>query len=259
MNQSDQLICALMIGRAGSTGFPGKNIRPVLGRPLAAYPLMAARASRYVHRLYVSTDSPEIMEIARGHDAELIERPAELATKTALGEDVFAHGYHEIARRLAIDDGKRVELMVLLFANAATVTGRHIDEGIEALRRDPKLDSAVTTSVYNMWSPLRARKLGPDGCLHPFVPFETFGDPKTLNCDRDSQGDVYFADMGLSVVRPHCLDHLEDGLLPQKWMGQRIHPIQSWGGCDVDYEWQMPLVEFWLRQHGIGETSRQPS
>lgn len=256
MNQSDQLICALMIGRAGSTGFPGKNIRPVLGRPLAAYPLMAARASRYVHRLYVSTDSPEIMEIARGHDAELIERPAELATKTALGEDVFAHGYREIARRLAIDDGKRVELMVLLFANAATVTGRHIDEGIEALRRDPKLDSAVTTSVYNMWSPLRARKLGPDGCLHPFVPFETFGDPKTLNCDRDSQGDVYFADMGLSVVRPHCLDHLEDGLLPQKWMGQRIHPIQSWGGCDVDYEWQMPLVEFWLRQHGIGETSR---
>jgi len=256
MNHSDQLICALMIGRAGSTGFPGKNIRPVLGRPLAAYPLMAARASRYVHRLYVSTDSPEIMEIARGHDAELIERPAELATKTALGEDVFAHGYREIARRLAIDDGKRVELMVLLFANAATVTGRHIDEGIEALRRDPKLDSAVTTSVYNMWSPLRARKLGPDGCLHPFVPFETFGDPKTLNCDRDSQGDVYFADMGLSVVRPHCLDHLEDGLLPQKWMGQRIHPIQSWGGCDVDYEWQMPLVEFWLRQHGIGETSR---
>ena len=255
MNHSDQLICALMIGRAGSTGFPGKNIRPVLGRPLAAYPLMAARASRYVHRLYVSTDSPEIMEIARGHDAELIERPAELATKTALGEDVFAHGYLEIARRLAID-GKRVELMVLLFANAATVTGRHIDEGIEALRRDPKLDSAVTTSVYNMWSPLRARKLGPDGCLHPFVPFETFGDPKTLNCDRDSQGDVYFADMGLSVVRPHCLDHLEDGLLPQKWMGQRIHPIQSWGGCDVDYEWQMPLVEFWLRQHGIGETSR---
>lgn len=255
MNHSDQLICALMIGRAGSTGFPGKNIRPVLGRPLAAYPLMAARASRYVHRLYVSTDSPEIMEIARGHDAELIERPAELATKTALGEDVFAHGYREIARRLAID-GKRVELMVLLFANAATVTGRHIDEGIEALRRDPKLDSAVTTSVYNMWSPLRARKLGPDGCLHPFVPFETFGDPKTLNCDRDSQGDVYFADMGLSVVRPHCLDHLEDGLLPQKWMGQRIHPIQSWGGCDVDYEWQMPLVEFWLRQHGIGETSR---
>ena len=239
-----------MIGRAGSTGFPGKNIYPVLGRPLAAYPLMAARASKNVQRLYVSTDSPEIMKIGRDHSAELIDRPAELATKAALGEDVFVHGYREIKRRLAAEK-KEIELMVLLFANAATVTGAIIDEGIAALRADPTLDSAVTTSVYNMWSPLRARRIGADGCLHPFVPFETFGDPKTLNCDRDSQGDVHFADMGLSIVRPHCLDHLEAGLLPQKWMGQRIHAIPSWGGCDVDYEWQLPGVEFWLLKHGI--------
>lgn len=243
-------VCALMIGRAGSIGFPGKNIYPVLGRPLAAYPLMAARASRYVDKLFVSTDSPEIMEIARRFGAELIDRPAELATKTALGEDVFAHGYREIAKRLAAK-GESVELMVLLFANGATVTGTLIDEGIEALRKDATLDSAVTTSVYNMWSPLRARRLGDDGCLHPFVPFETFGDPATLNCDRDSQGDVCFADMGLSIVRPHCLENLKDGLLPQKWMGQRIHPIKSWGGCDVDYEWQLPQVEYWLRKHGF--------
>lgn len=245
-------VCALMIGRAGSTGFPGKNVHPMLGRPLAAYPLMAAKASRHVGRLYVSTDSPEIMTIARDAGAELIERPPELATKTALGEDVFVHGYREIVRRLAAG-GESVEFMVLLFANAATVSGAMIDEGIEALRADPTLDSAVSTSVYNMWSPLRARKLDAEGLLRPFVPFETFGDPKTLNCDRDSQGDVYFADMGVSVVRPRCLDRLDEGLLPQKWMGQRIRPIKSWGGCDVDYEWQMPLVEFWLRRHGTEE------
>lgn len=239
-----------MIGRAGSAGFPGKNTYPVLGRPLAAYPLMAARASRHVARLYVSTDCPQIMEVARGFGAELIERPPELATKEALGEHVFQHGYFEIKKRLAAE-GRQVELMVLLFANAATVTGALIDEGIEALWRDSVLDSAVTTSVYNMWSPLRARKVGLGGCLYPFVPFETFGNPKTLNCDRDSQGDVYFADMGVSVVRPHCLDRLEDGLLPQKWMGQRIYPIRSWGGCDIDYEWQVPGVELWLRKHGV--------
>ena len=62
--------------------------------------------------------------------------------------------------------------------------------------------------------------------------------------------------MGLSVVRPRCLDNLEEGLLPQKWMGQRIHPILSWGGCDIDYEWQVPMVEFWLRKHGFEEPSR---
>lgn len=241
-----------MIGRAGSVGFPGKNTAPVLGRPLCAYPLMAARASKHVGRLFVSTDSPEIERIARGFGAKAIERPADLATSQALGEHVFVHGYREIVRRLAVE-GKEVELMVLLFANGATITGALIDQGIEMLRADPTLDSAVTTSVYNMWSPLRARRVAADGCLLPFVPFETFGDPKTLNCDRDSQGEVHFADMSVSVVRPRCLDDLDSGLLPQKWMGQRIAPIRSWGGCDVDYAWQLPMVEYWLRQHGFAE------
>ena len=104
---NNDLVCALMIGRAGSSGFPGKNVMPVMGRPLAAYSLLAARASQHVQRLYVSTDSPEIVEIGRQYGAEHIERPPELATRQALGEDAFAHGYREIAKRLAAE-GKRV-------------------------------------------------------------------------------------------------------------------------------------------------------
>jgi hypothetical protein len=241
-----------MIGRKGSIGFPGKNIYPVLGRPLAAYPLLAAKDSTHIERIFVSTDSPELMTIAKEHGAELIERPPELASKEALGEDAFVHGYNEIKKRLRKKD-LDIELVVLLFANGATLNKDLIDQGVDILRNDESFDSAVTTSVYNMWSPLRARKLDADGCLHPMVPFEAFGDPRTLNCDRDSQGDVHFADMAVSVVRPKCLENLSEGLLPQKWMGQSIAPIPNWGGCDVDYEWQIPMVEFWLRKHGIQE------
>jgi hypothetical protein len=244
-----------MIGRAGSVGFPGKNTARVLGRPLCSYPLIAARGSRYVDRLYVGTDSSEIKEISSNYGVEFIERPDELNSNTALGEDVFAYCFGEVRRRLEAE-GKVLELVVLLFANAATVSSELIDGGIEILRKNPQFDSAVSTSVYNMWSPLRARKLNSTGTLDPFVPFEVFGDPKTLNCDRDSQGDVYYADMGVSVVRPKCLDDLQSGLLPQKWMGQKIAPIPSWGGCDVDFEWQLPIVEFWLRQHGMTDVGK---
>ena len=114
------------------------------------------------------------------------------------------------------------------------------------MRSRPDLDSAVTVSCYNMWSPLRARKIADDGLLQPFVPFEVFGDPATLNCDRDSQGDVWFADMGVSIVRPRNLDALDSGLLPQKWMGQRIYPIKNVAGLDVDYRFQMPQAQWWL-------------
>jgi hypothetical protein len=134
-------------------------------------------------------------------------------------------------------------------ANAPTISPAQLSTGIKALRDDPTADSAVTVSCYNMWSPLRARKMDQSGYLQPFVPFETFGDPKTLNCDRDSQGDVLFADMGVSIIRPRNLDDLEEGLLPQKWMGQKILPIRNEGGLDIDYEYQMPQAEFWIRKN----------
>jgi len=242
------MIAALMMGREGSEGFPGKNVYPVLGRPMMEYPLIAANDSKHIDKIFVSTDSQKIADIGRSYGGEIIDRPEYLCTRSALGEDVYRHGYHEIAHRIAPEE---IELLVLLMCNAPTVTGTLIDQGIETLRNHPEFDSAVSVSCYNMWSPLRARKIGDDGLLHPFVPFECFGDPETLNCDRDSQGDVWFADMGASIVRPHCLENLESGLLPQKWMGQKIYPLKQWGGCDVDYEWQIPMVEYWLRKHGF--------
>lgn len=240
------MIIAILIGRDGSTGYPGKNVTEVLGRPLVAWPIAAAKAVAEIERIYVSTDSPRIKAVAREYGARVIDRPAHLCTKQALGEHAYQHAHVVISDELA-KEGAAPELYVLLMANAPTVSPAQLREGIAALRAHPEYDSAVTVSCYNMWSPLRARRIGPDGLLHPFVPFETFGDPKTLNCDRDSQGDAWFADMGVSIVRPRNLDDLEAGLLPQKWMGQKIYPIKNEGGLDVDYGYQLPQAEFWLR------------
>ena len=251
------MIAALLLGRKGSVGFPEKNIMPVLGRPLCVYPMLAAINSKHVDKLYISTDDEEIMAIGRNHDGAIIVRPAELCTKEALAENAFVHGYEVIKSELKAESSKgkveKLELLVLLFCNAVTIKAETIDEGIEVLRNNPSYDSAVTVSCYNMWSPLRARRICEDGLLQPFVPLETFGDPRTFNCDRDSQGNVWFADMSVSIVRPHCLDSLNNGLLPHKWMGRKIYPIKQWGGCDVDFEWQIPGVEFWLQHEGFSE------
>ena len=115
------MIPALIIARSGSTGFPGKNVFPVLGRPLMTYPLLAAQESKLVDCSYISTDSAEMRTIGVDYGAEYIERPPELCTNTALGEDAFKHGYEVIRDRLA-DEGESLELIVLLFANLAQVT-----------------------------------------------------------------------------------------------------------------------------------------
>ncbi|HUP92443.1 MAG TPA: hypothetical protein VM074_09365, partial [Solimonas sp.] len=192
------MIPTLIIGRKGSR-VKGKNFRPVLGRPLCLYPILAAKNSVNVDRVYMSTDDDHIRDIAVGQGCAYIERPAFLATNEALAEDAFKHGYEAIVAQAK----EPIEFIVLLFANGATVTPGIIDQGVEFLRKNPDYDSAVSVSKYNMFSALRARRIE-DGLVKPFVAPELFGQ---ATCDRDSQGDTYFVDCSVFVLRPHCFDY----------------------------------------------------
>lgn len=243
------MIVALILGRGGSVGFPGKNTYKVLGRPMMEYAILAAQNSKYIDEIYVSTDSDEIKEIARKNNVNVIDRPDYLCTKEALHEDAMVHGY-----KFVRDLGKDIEMVVLLQCNGPFILSSQIDEGIEALREKAEYDSAATVSKYNMYSPTRARKIGADGTIYNFVPFETFLDKSKVSCDKDSQGDVYYTD-GTFIVRPYCLEHIENGMLPYKWMGQKSYAIMNWGGLDVDVAWQVPQVEYWLLEHGFTEDS----
>ena len=130
-----KMITALLIGRKGSRGFPGKNITPVLGKPMAWYPMKTAKSTSQIDQTYLSTDDPALMEIANSLDVEVIERPDYLADDQALGEDAYLHGYQEILKRI----GEKPELIVLLFCNAATISVKAIVKGIEILRENQSL------------------------------------------------------------------------------------------------------------------------
>jgi len=71
---------AFIFARGGSKGLPGKNIRPLGGKPLIAWSIEHALAVKRIERVIVSTDSEEIAAVARDHGAEVpFIRPVELA------------------------------------------------------------------------------------------------------------------------------------------------------------------------------------
>ena len=236
------MVCSLILGRKGSVGFPGKNLYKVDGHPLAWYPMQAALNTKEIDKNFISTDDPELMQLGREIGFKVINRPDFLATAEALGDDAYKHGYEMICECI----GEKPELMVLMFCNAPTINPSQISKGIDILRKDPTADSAVTVSRYNMYSPTRARRADRDGTLQPYIDFEHYPEIDNINCDRDSQGDVWFADVAVSIIRPENLDNLEDGLLPQRWMGKKILPIYNEAGLDMDYEWQIGQVKWWL-------------
>lgn len=83
---------AIIPARGGSKGLPGKNIKPLCGKPLIAHTIEAALNATCIDRVLVTTDSEEIRDVAEeyGADAPFL-RPDELATDTASAVDVYIH------------------------------------------------------------------------------------------------------------------------------------------------------------------------
>lgn len=71
---------AFIFARGGSKGLPGKNIKPLAGKPLLQYSIDTALASDLIEQVFVSTDDKAIAQVAIEGGAILIERPVELAT-----------------------------------------------------------------------------------------------------------------------------------------------------------------------------------
>src|SRR3546814_15445466 len=84
-------IAAVIPARGGSIGLPCKNIKPLNGVPLIGRTILAAKQSRYSLDVYVSSDSPEILQAAGQFGAIAIERPLVLAGLTASSEFAIIH------------------------------------------------------------------------------------------------------------------------------------------------------------------------
>ena len=82
--------------RAGSKGVPGKNIKPLLGKPMMAYVIEAALEAETLDRVIVSTDGEEIADVAREYGAEVIMRPSELAGDSSPMEDSLRHAVRKM-------------------------------------------------------------------------------------------------------------------------------------------------------------------
>jgi CMP-N-acetylneuraminic acid synthetase len=239
---------ALLIGKHKSGGIPGKNTMPILGRPMVEYPLMAAADARSIDRMFVSTDSPEIAEIGRRYGAEIIERPGDLAQSESPTELAYAHGYRYIKERVP-----NLKYLVLQFANTPHVLPSNLDEAHAMLNCDDSLDSVISIVRYNMFSPMRARSLSPDGTTVPTLDLDVMGLKNSFH--RDAMGDIYYVDFGVQLVRPErCLEKPTEGALPFVWMGHKQSALVLGGGFDIDEPWQIPAMEFWLKELGFTET-----
>lgn len=159
-------VLALVPARAGSKGLPGKNIRPLLGKPLLAWPIEAARASRYVDRVVISTDSAEFAALAQAAGADVpFLRPVEHASDTAPSIAFIEHALDTLAAA-----GDRYDLLVLLEPTSPLTEAADIDAALEALvAARPLAESIVGVTALVSTHPAFAVRLDAQGLMQPYA------------------------------------------------------------------------------------------
>ena len=140
--------CAVIPARGGSKGINTKNLRLIVGKPLIAHTIQAAREATHVGRVFVTTDDAEIANVTRRFGGEVIERPLDLASDTASSESALLHAL----RVLEDKHDYRPEILTFLQCTSPLTIPADIDGTIAALI-DNEADSAFSgaPSFYNLW------------------------------------------------------------------------------------------------------------
>lgn len=134
---------AIIPARGGSKGIPRKNVIPVAGKPMLAWNIEAAKASKFVDAVYVSTDDAEIAAVARNYGAQVIDRPQELAGDTASSESALVH-----ALGVLKEQGVAPELLVFMQCTSPLTATEDIDAAVQKLL-DEKADSCLTATDFH--------------------------------------------------------------------------------------------------------------
>lgn len=153
---SGPLVLAVITARCGSRGIPGKNIRPLGGKPLIQYTIDAARRSESITETIVSTDSATIADLARVYGAAVpFLRPAALADDATPHLPVLQHAVSEMETMR----GTTYEYVVTLQPTSPFRLPADIDGTVELLISS-NADSAVSVcEVDSGCHPVKAKKL----------------------------------------------------------------------------------------------------
>jgi len=157
-------VLGVIPARGGSKGIPDKHLRQVAGRSLLAYTADAARASRRLSRVIVSTDAPAIADAARGLGLDVpFLRPAALAADDTPMLPVMQHALAHVAA-----EGSPADVLVLLQPTSPLRTASHIDAAVELLDRSGADSVVSVVEVPHQFNPASVMR-EQDGRLTPFL------------------------------------------------------------------------------------------
>jgi CMP-N,N'-diacetyllegionaminic acid synthase len=227
-------VLAVIIGRAGSKGLPGKNALLLAGKPMVSYSIEHALASLSVTRVIVSTDCDDIVRAARAMDIRVIRRPSDLANDIATVDAAVRH---------AVEQDRAPEpVIVILYANVPIRPTTLTDRAVLTLRRTGA-DSVQSYSEVGKHHPFWMVRIDDDSHrIEPYVENTVYR--------RQDLPRLVLPDGGVIAVTRESLFTEVEGQ-PHAFLGRDRRGIVSPSGSvvDIDTLTDFTVAEAMLREH----------
>lgn len=161
-------LLALILARGGSKRLPGKNIRPLAGKPLIAWSIASARACAAIEDVVVSTDDEAIAQVAREHGARVpFLRPPALAGDTSTSADAALHALDFLREQ----EGRSYDAVILLEPTSPLRARKDLPAVADLLaRRWDETDAVVSVGRVQLEQPAVMKRMDADDRLAPWVP-----------------------------------------------------------------------------------------
>ena len=215
----------------------------VLGRPIAAFPLVVAMSCPSLKRVFMASEDSHLQALGRSLGVTVIEPGL---SSSSLVARVVA--LVKVLGDLLAREGQSLDLLVVFFAHAASISPEAVEQGMAAMKANATFDSALSVSSWDHWLPKHALRLESDGAA---VPYLSDGRPADIHFDdaATSGHGAWFSDLGVLVVRPAVVAQ-------GQWLGRRTYAIRQAGAMALEVPWQVTAIEAWVQSHGIDRLFR---
>lgn len=229
---------AFIFARGGSKGLPGKNIKPLAGKPLLQYAIDTALAVPALSKVFVSTDDPDIARVARQGGAEVIERPPQLASDRAPEWLAWRHAVDWVTERYGPFD-----TFVSLPATSPLKAPQDVEAAMARLEAD-QADICISMTPADNSPYFNMVKRGQDGLV-------TLVNPPAQGISRRQDAPVVFdITTVVYVTRPDFIQG-HDGLFAGKVTAVEVPKDRA---VDIDDIYDFMLAEAILRsKNATGE------
>lgn len=229
-------VYSIIPARGGSKSVPSKNIKRLGGYPLIAFSIIAAKMTRDIDRVVVSTDSPQIAKIAKKYGAEVpFLRPAKLAEDKSTELEFVTHFINWFKKH----EGHTPDLLIHLLPTTPLRNPKKIEEAIKMMKTAP-VGSSLRSAHELAEPPQKMFQINKKGFFEGFFPDDPR--PNYFNLPRQMFPKAYHPNGYVDITRPKLV------LKNNKVHGLKIIAFVTENITEIDRHEDFKYLEYQIKK-----------